>query len=116
MEVPPNLFETFFVMRSLWTDRQLERFITKYDEEPQRVSLSELRQKLGRGCSEAEVYRSRLVLVATCLFESGHQRTASDIIYEKVTDPENHYSLPPIRLELRRWTAEERSIANFLIQ
>ncbi len=42
MEVPPNLFETFFVMRSLWTDRQLERFICKYDEEPQRVGLSDI--------------------------------------------------------------------------
>ena len=53
-------------------------------------------------------------MVASYLFEAGHQRTAADIIYERISNPEDHHALPPIDPELRHWSAEEWSIADAL--
>jgi hypothetical protein len=113
MEVP-DFVKTHIVMRTVWSVRQLELYVHRHDAEPQRLRLSELRVRLGkRHCSEDQ-YKERLTVVATYLFEAGHQRTAADIIYERISNPEDHHALPPIDPELRHWSAEEWSIADAL--
>jgi hypothetical protein len=113
MEVP-DFVKTQIVMRTVWSLRQLELYVHRHDEEPQRLRLSELRARLGKQHCSEELYRERLAVVASYLFEAGHQRTAADIIYERISNPEDHHALPPIDPELRHWSAEEWSIADAL--
>ncbi len=111
MEVP-NLFETHYVMRNVWSFRQAEYYICHHDEEPLRLSVRELRARLGRRYCPAEVYRARLTVVSIHLYMAGHQRTAIDIIYEHITHPDDYAALPPIDPELLRWDSEELRIAD----
>ncbi len=111
MEVP-NLFETHYVMRNVWSFRQAEYYICHHDEEPWMLSVRELRARLGRRFCPAEVYRARLTVVSIHLYMAGHQRTAIDIIYEHITNPDDYAAHPPIVPELRRWDSEELRIAD----
>ena len=46
------------------------------------------------------------------MYESGHQRTAADAIYELFIDPDGYASLPPINPAYRTWTEEDKRIAD----
>ena len=109
---PPRLFETSQVFQRLWKIQRVETYVCRHDRGVWSTSLSELRKKLGRGSCTPEEYQLRVAKVATYLYEPGHQRTASDAIYELFIDPEGYASLPPINPAYRTWTEEDKRIAD----
>ncbi len=90
----------------------METYVCRHDRGVWSMRLTELRKKLGRGSCTPEEYRSRVAKVATYLYEPGHQRTASDAIYELFIDPEGYASLPPINPAYGTWTEEDTRIAD----